>query len=457
MGIVLILLFVMTIMVMTLVEMGSQEGALAARALRKSEALFLAESGIELTHAWLEAQSSPPSGTEEFHPFGEDAITVGDGECTMSIIPDPFNASLDPEIYTLVSSGTRNGHTRQVEVDVSPDIFSNYLYFTDKEKMPGNGGPLWFGTPDVIDGPLFTNDQISIMGDPTFMGTVSSAYGGSDDNNSSHDPEFLYCNGSPHNHIESDAPNNAPYDNPTFAEGYVLGAHEVDYPTHSLAFDLRDVADDGGISISGNYEIELGRVDEVSGEPMYGYVSYRKNNKPWTDVEISSFNGIFYVNGSFSVSGVLDGQLTLVTNGSIDIIGDVTYLDSDQNGPLEGCDDLLGIVAGTDINVAWNDANSDDCVIHGALMALDNSFRADNWNTGNPRGTLTVWGCIIQGFRGSVGTSEVGDGGGCVILTGYAKDYHHDTRLEYMTPPGFYQFMQTGLYIRLAWREVPVS
>jgi hypothetical protein len=456
-GIVLVFLLLMMVGAIVLFMLGSQDASLAAAGIREAQALFVAESGVEVGRAWLEAQDTIPTTIDTLRPVGESPVALGNGSFTVYIIPDPWNPSLNSKLFTIVSRATVQGRTREIEVVVSPDFYSNYLYFTDKEHEPGGGSTVWFTSTDVVDGPLYTNDQVSIHGDPTFMGAVSSGYGGPDDSNTSHEPLFLYYNGDENNHVESGASDNAPYDNPTFMDGYVLGDSEVDYPTHSLSFDIKHLAQDGGISIAGDYEIELSRPDDDTGLPMYGYVSYRKQDDVWNDVEISSFNGIFYVNGGFSVSGELDGQLTLATNGSVRITDDVTYRDSDENGPCEGCDDLLGIVAGTDINVAWNEPNSDDCVIHAALMALNNSFRAESWNTGDPRGSLTVWGSIIQSFRGAVGTSYIDGDGNLVILTGYEKDYHYDVRLLGNLPPGFYEFIATGMYARVSWREVPLA
>jgi hypothetical protein len=161
-----------------------------------------------------------------------------------------------------------------------------------------------------------------------------------------------------------------------------------------------------------------------------------------------------FVNGGVSVSGTLDGKMSVITNGSISITDDIRYRASDANGPLEDCDDLLGLVSGGDIIVANNAANGSDCVVHGAMMALSNSLRVDGWNTGDPRGTLTVWGSIIQDFRGSIGTAQLVDGE-IVVLTGYAKDYHYDWRLQAEYPPGFYRFLKTGMFKRTAWREIP--
>jgi hypothetical protein len=284
------------------------------------------------------------------------------------------------------------------------------------------------------------------MGDPVYRGEVTSAWGGPDDNNQNHEPKFMYYNGDYHNHIESADPSNPPYDEPTFEGGYELGVSEIVLPNNLNG--LKSVAQDDGIYISGNYEIVFSR-SGFDGNPMYGYVSYRKPPKTWTDVPLTDFNGVLYVNGGCSVQGVLDGRLTIASNGNIDIVDDVLYRDSDENGPADGCDDVLGMVSGASIIIDNNAANQNDCVIHAHMMALTD-MRADNYHSGSPRGTLSIHGGVVQQFRGPVGTGVlVGDD--IVIYTGYQKDYHYDWRLRDMPPPGY---LLTGGYTRLTWTDV---
>lgn len=455
---VVVMAGIMMVLVMSVLLVGSMDAGLAARRAEKSCAFYLAEGGLACGMAWLEAQGSPPTGGEMILPFGDTPDTAGHGTYTVAIFPDSLNPVLDRPRFTVQATGHVEGHQRTLELDVKLQLLTDFLYFTDREHEPSLGNPLWFHSGDSIDGPLFTNDQISIQGDPTFMELVTSAYGGPGDDNPSHEPLFLYYNGDPLDNIESAAGSNAPHDNPDFQEGFVLGATLVDYPTHHLLNDVEIEAGDGGLSITGTYEIALSRPDDTTGEPMYGYVSYRKPGaggkaEQWTDVEISSFNGLLYVNGSFTVWGTLDGCLTLATNGSVWISDDVVYRDAGIGGPDDLCDDLLGIIAGTDITIEENEPNNDDCEVHAAMVALDNCFRAENWGGGDPRGVLTVHGSIIQSYRGAVGTSEL-IGGESVVLTGYEKDYHYDWRLQSMSPPFFMKFFNTGVYVRLRWREI---
>lgn len=455
---VIVLAGVMMILVLSVLTIGSMDAAVATQRAAKSSAFYLAEGGLASGKAWLEAQEEPPEGGETIRPFGDIPDTLGHGTYTVSIIPDSMNGALDKPRYTILSTGHVTGQTRILELEVRHESITDFLYFTDREHEPGQGNPVWFHSGDLIDGPLFTNDQISIMGDPTFAYTVTSAYGSAGDQHPNHEPGFLYYNGDQHNNIESTAGSNAPHDNPDFQAGFNLYGRYIEYPSHQITDDFKQIAQDAGVSVAGHYEIEFSRPDDDTGEPMYGYVSYRRpgtGGKPsqWTDVEISSTNGLMYVNGSFEVHGVLDGRMTLATNGSVWITDDVVYRDSDENGPGAYCDDMLGIVAGTDINVDDTAANVDDCVVHAAMISLANSFRASNWNTGDPRGTLTVYGSIAQSFRGSVGTSELVEGEE-IVLTGYAKDYHFDWRLFDQDPPHFFQFFGTGSYVRVKWQEL---
>jgi hypothetical protein len=446
---VMILACILLIFVLSVFQFSALDAGLATHEVRRSQALYLAEGGLERGQTWLEAQPDPPAGADTLYPAGFMPSQFAGGSALHWIVPAPGGGGA----YTIVSEATVGTHTRRLEADVTAGVFTDFLYFTNTEHMPGGGNPLWFTTGDVVDGPMFTNDQISIFGDPRFLSGVASAYGGPGDNNSNHNAAFYYHNGSG-TPFESTADNNAPQDNPYFADGYQLGSSAVIYPRLPSVFDFRTLSRNGGIDLAGSYEVVFARPHPTTGQPMYGYVSYRKSGRAWTDTPIASTNGIMFVNGGISVSGVVDGRMTVVTNGAITIVDDVRYRASDANGPLGSCDDMLGLLSGGDINVADNAANRSDCVIHAAMMALCNSFRVDNWNIGSPRGSLTVWGSIVQAFRGSVGTGTLVDRD-VVILTGYAKDYHYDWRLQEEYPPGFYRFLKTGMFKRIAWREVP--
>ena len=191
---------------------------------------------------------------------------------------------------------------------------------------------------------------------------------------------------------------------------------------------------------------------------MLGWFSWRKTGTtdPWNDVDISSFNGIVYVNGDCWVSGILDGQLTISCNADILIVDDVVYADSDENGPREGCDDLLGLAASVRTSVADNVPNGNDCVIHAHLLACNNqSGLVENYSQGTPRGTLTIYGGLAQDKWGATGTGYYDGDGEFHLLTGYERDLHYDYRLRDILPPGYSAIMYPGFaYDRMTWREI---
>lgn len=440
---VTIFTIIMLLSALAILRVGGQDAALAVRDIRTAEAFYLAEAGLERGQSWMEAQDSYP--TAGLRPFGVEPQELGYGTYHVEIVPDSAHSTPTRPAFTIRSAGDATGKTRTLEVDVVPQTFGDFLYFTDDERS-SSGSTIWFVSPDYINGPMHTNGQIHIWGDPRFGGNVASAWGGPDDSDPSHDPTFEYFNGSYYNHIESAAASNPPYDMPVFEDGYELGANEIPLPNNLSG--LQQIAANGGMTLVGDYEVIIGRDHPLTGQPMYGTLSYRKPGKRWNDVDIGSFNGVLYIEGTVTLRGELDGRLTIAASNDIRIWDDITYRGSDEDGPPPDCDDMLGMVAGDDIIVLDNTPNRDDCIIHGHMMALD-QFTAQYYNSGYPRGDLIVRGGIVQRYRGPVGTGIV-SGDQVYIMTGYAKDYAYDWRLRETPPPGY---LLTGCYTRVAWRD----
>jgi len=444
---VMILAIIMLMTMAAVFDFGAQDATLANHEIRYSQALYLAESGLAKTVAWLEAQDDPPYQMMEFQPFGETPDSTCSGTYAVSIVPDAGNAGRSTKYYTIRSSGTVGDVTRTLEHEVRTQSFAQFIYFTHEEHPPSSTTPVWFCSADHLDGAIHSNGQFHIFGDPYFGGHLSSAYGGPDDDDWSHNPSLMYYNGSYSDHIESTEPSNPPHDEPTFEDGFELGTTEIELP--DCLDDLEAWAQDGGLYLDGNSKIVLSRTTRNG--TLWGYISYKIGSaRRWTNVPLDTLNGVVFVDGTAKVEGILDGSLTIASSGDMYITDDVTYRDSDSGGPCEGCDDILGLVSESDIIIKDNSDNRDDCVIHAHLMALGTSFGAQNYSSGSPRGTLTVHGGIIQQYRGCVGTGSL-NGDQVIIRTGYAKDYHYDHRFESVQPPGY---LLTGEYHRMRWKEV---
>ncbi len=429
--VVMVFAVVMLISVMALMEIGAQDAALAMRDIRASQAFYNAEAGAERGQAWLKAQSSFP--TSPITPFSDSPETFAGGLYHVDITPD---ASGSRTIYTVTSYATVDGRSRAVEVDVTPTAVTDYLYFTNRDV--GAGSPGYFRTGEIIDGPIHVNDEIAVWGDPVFTDPVESTHG-----------TIYYHND--YSPTSLATLSNSPHDNPDFQGGLEFGAENIGWLGQSDLTTLKNMA---GLSLSSK-KIVFGR-DPGTG-PMLGWLSSSKTNKnQWTDVELVSFNGIIYVNGSCWVEGIVDGQVTVVSNGQMDITGDLLVTDSGPNGPNPGCDDLIGILAGTKLNIVDNAANNNNCVIHAHIMAINNQgCLVDRHAQGSPRGTLTVYGGLAQDKWGPVGTGYYDESGVFHVLTGYERDFHYDWRLRTMLPPGYNAIVFSGGGMaRLAWREI---
>lgn len=183
--------------------------------------------------------------------------------------------------------------------------------------------------------------------------------------------------------------------------------------------------------------------------------------------------GVIHVTGTVGISGLLVGRVTLRSTGTTVVLDDLRY---GTNPATTGrCVDVLGILSETDVVVADNMLNNQadveigggttwrlvddtkDLTIHSVVMALNTSFRVENFNSGqtagNPcngndrgRGCLALLGGLIQEARGAVGTS-----GG----HGYIKQYTYD-RCANLRPPPY--FPTTGRYLDNRYMEVdPVT
>ena len=68
-------------------------------------------------------------------------------------------------------------------------------------------------------------------------------------------------------------------------------------------------------------------------------------------------------------------------------------------------------------------------LIAASVMAVDHSFKVQNYDKGVYRGTVTVFGAVIQKYRGPVGTAD--------LVHGYKKLYINDPELQTDSPPYF--------------------
>jgi hypothetical protein len=388
--------------------------------LANSQAFWLAEGGLEMAYHWLRFQNPPPGGTAPFSQYNQ--MNAGAGTYSVTIDPDDDNVSTYLKAYTITATGSVAGIDRKLSIHVGMTTFGRYAYLTGDE----GSGIIWFTSNDLIEGAMHSNDQIAITGSPTFMGKVTST------SNS-------FYQGNPF------APN--------FQQGYQLGVPPVTFPT------LQDLINNYYASnndqspqlvIDARFSKDAEVVFNSDGTITYSVWHYSGGTKIWdvapTTAGLSSLNGLIYVNGDVRVKGQVNGQITLIATKEIYITDDILYIDSNANGTLApGTTNSLGLISNDDIVVSNTTANQSNCRINGALLALGTSFTVENYSSGSPRGTLTIYGSLSQSVRGPVGT--FGGGG---TQTGYNKDYHYDNRFIDTPPP---YFPVTGQYAMYSWHD----
>lgn len=180
--------------------------------------------------------------------------------------------------------------------------------------------------------------------------------------------------------------------------------------------------------------------------------------------------------GNLYLQGVLNGRVTVATEQSVIVTGDVV-LAGGKNG-----DDMLGLVATNSVEVMhprmvtvaaerqgsgknptwrwgaahdegeagsgaytsdgrWPKRYSDPTTgsrnplsgvqIAGSIQTLQHSFYVQRYDVGPKQGTLLVTGSLAQRWRGAVGSGTGPN------MTGYEKLYTYDQRLKYSAPPYF--------------------
>ncbi len=402
--------------------LGTGESGVVEYGVDDAKAFYLAEGGIDRARTWLESQAQQDPPTYPSSGQFEDQV-LGGGEYDVNIdrrsIPNPWVVE-----YDVVSTAAVDQAVRQVHAVLRHETFAQYMYFAD------HMDDIWFITGDSLDGRVHANGHIRLTGTPWFGMKVTSSQN-----------EFIVWQDS----------------DPVFEAGYELGVPEIPLPvTNELVSDLSSAASSDGFyagALSGGqarYEVELGRNGNL------GYVSYRKYERDggryrwseWFNVPIDGTNGVMWFDEPMSLSGVLDGQLTIGCSYDIYITDDITYEESiPGQGPIPGGNDILGIVSAENIIVAETTANYDDVEIHAHMMALHQSFTVENYEQGPPRGDLILYGGFAQKKQGAVGQFQHNGS----LIHGYSKDYHYDPNLILNSPPGY---PPTGKYLIVSWEDV---
>ena len=425
--IVILIMLALTAIVMGVSSISVNETQIASNEMLDKQAFYLAEAGVEKSILYLSRLSTPfrGTGTNKDQPYElfNNIELYDKGRVTTYLDPLDSNTGNPTRFVAVTVRATLNntGITKCLRVKVGQQNFSRYAYFSDMEKSP-SGSTIWWSTGDEIFGPLHTNDQLHIYGNPIYHEEVSSCQATID-----------YYNGGP------------PKDNPSFLGGLTLDASRIDLPA-STAMLLDKANESGGLKLTGN-PVYIKFMVDGSGNP---YLSVSISGGAYNSMSYPS-NGVIYVQGTAQVEGKVKGQVTVGCSGDIRIMDNLVYNTDPRVNPSST--DLLGIVSDKNV-IMWNTAaNLDvgDETVMAAIMALNTSWTVQNYDSGSPRGKLIVYGGIIQKQRGPVGTFNSSTG---ATVTGYQKAYSYDSRLMDNPPPAF---PTTGQIEKIAWTEIDPS
>ncbi|MCD6539335.1 MAG: hypothetical protein J7K37_01330 [Candidatus Omnitrophica bacterium] len=400
------------------------------RTLARRKAFYLAEAGLDIALTRMRSGS-----------MNNFSGNLGEGSYTVNI------QNLGSLIYQVsatgeVSDSAGNLLSRQTLSIYAKDApFNVYSYFTNSEYYTLTfcfwgwcwviQQPVWFIGGDTLHGPVFTNSEFHISGNPAFYGPVGS-----------HGDTITYMHGPPQDN---------PYFDPNYSPNPNLGQPIINAPS---SFD-----DDSSLQAL-----------KTQGEYFYGDTTIVFKSDGTMDVTnaargwinhnmpVPSGEGIFVDSGNLYIKGVLDGEITLGAEDQSGNKGNIVITDNlrlksryDEEETLrEGfsipsdSDDYLGLIAEKNVIVSKNAPY--DVEIDASIMALGGSFIVESWYDPNyNKGTLTVLGGIVQLERGPVGTFSQGG-----KVSGYSKNYIYDERLSHQILP---YFPTTKTFEVISWRK----
>lgn len=305
---------------------------------------------------------------------------------TITDIPvDSTTEAKKLQVTAIATYGDKSDTT--VSVFMQP-AYSYYYYYVNTSWHPS----LKYEDGDTLIGPIHSNSMIRIKKNPVFIGRVSSS---------------------------QDSFQNVGSADPKFYGGAEFGTQNIPLP------DLSGVI---GVAQAGGdvYNEELWLTFNFDG-------SYSCSTSTIDTLKfISDFNGtIMTTNGKkIHVKGVVNGKVTVISDRDILIEDNIVYAEDPRSNP--NSDDYLGLIAAHRVTVRDNVPNSNDVEIHAAIIARHDELMVENYDTGPPRGTLTILGSIVQNNAFPYGTYHEGG-----LETGYEGNHIYDARLMDKTPPFF--------------------
>jgi hypothetical protein len=387
----------------------------------------------------------------------------------------------------LVVSRNSVGKTESYALAVlAIDFLNKYAYFTERETRPG-GGKIYFVTRDLIDGPMRSNDTINIWGNPIFRSTVEvggvNIVSGSPSfemgwkrliqqdiedynmtkikQNYANDLEALV---KPMNQfVTSDAESGIKLN----LKGKTIQVGNNTRTAQKLIVEFKSAQGQGAdhfirVSVEYRQGYTTGIDNLFTIKPREGaqqITIHGENARKWLDLtgiipgspseydKYVNFNGVLVSDLTIALKNhsnndkpmYVDGRYTIYSKEDVEIYDHIVYEDFRDLFPHNRIDDIvvdnnlvdqmksstrtdfLNIVAD---KYVWVKEKQRNLKITASIYAFDQSFQVENYDSGSSVGQLTIFGSLMQYYRGPVGTFS-----GDVIRTGYYKNYIYDYRI----------------------------
>jgi len=384
----LILMLTIILSVSTYFEIAGSSLRISTKVADIKRAGYVADAGLADAFMQMRSAANLPAAFN----IAPTNFTVGSqaGSYSVQVVTD---GAVWPT-YTITSTGIFNSQAKTLQLRVQPTSAAMFAYLSNSEIHP-TLGTLWWITGMYTVGPVHTNGRLNIWGDPIFDGPVSQT-----------GASINYWPG-----VITD-----PAD---FRGGLSLGVPAKAIFNNTILNNISAQASSGGLSLSGNSTIVFN---------ADGTMNVTNNARRWNNVNMAApANHAVYVNnGSATVRGTVNGQVTVGCNQSIYISNNLMYNSNpDPTHPNLLSNDLLALVAQNNITVQAASAPA-NVVIAAVMVAINGSFQVDNWWAPN-KGNMLQYGALINNVCGPTGVFDPGTG---TLYGGYNQLQYYDARLD---------------------------
>ncbi|GEM_PF-2253115 len=380
-----------------------------------------ARSGI--IRAQTELLSNPLWGSST-------AITyeTGNGRYRVKVTPQAAAPGTTVSYWRISSQGENGGVKRALTSWVVKKTSLEYVQWSGSQTHPVYG-EAWLSNGESFSGPLHSNGYFSITGNPKFdspitSGNLGDAFFNTADASYSqggkkyYDNRFFY-------HYRTSYDNDAPLPLTADSTAALTGNSYVSpFPAYDSTWKSNASSFYNG-STSLTF-LSNGRIQVVSSSGT---------------AVLPDSNITIHVNGDVTVKGTVSGKATVISEGDVHLAGNVKYKDLSA--------DFLGVVSAK--NISFDDLLLINVELDGFYAALGGSFSVKNFNTGEPRGTLTIFGSVLEKYGAPVNTSDSSSG---TVTTGFVRNLKYDKRC--LDVPSWYPRSSTLIIYAFKDENVPM-